>query len=407
MILGLVVSVAAEAQQPARVSGVVRDPDGNPLSDVTITVTTEQIEDYLLVKKTNKKGTFTITHTDPVLTYLYTLEKEGYQTIRWPVRPISVDEPQEFKMFPADAAGDEVQTDLGAGGNRAIRFYNEGVQAQQAGDLDLAARRFKEAAELDPDLTQAYTALGGLYHLRGDYAAAAAEAEKALEIDPDFAPALQLRYDAYRLAGDTQKASQAASDLQQAGGASEAATRIYNEGVAAYRAGDADTAIAKLQQALALDPELTAAYVALGGLYLGRGDASQAAAMASEALARDPGNVNAMKVRYDAARGLGDAEAAQAALAALVEADSRWASTELFTHAVDLYNEGEMVAAAAALEQCVELEPDHARANYLLGMAEYNLGNTEAAVEHLNRFLELAPDDPEADIAREVLKYAE
>jgi tetratricopeptide (TPR) repeat protein len=341
------------------------------------------------------------------LTYLYTLEKEGYRTIQQQLRPINVTDRQEIVMYPDDVEIQQDQAQQGRGGNRAVRFYNEGVEAQQAGDLDLAAQRFKAAAELDPDLAAAHTALGGVYHVRGEYEAAAAEAEKALEIDPESALALQLRYDAYRLAGDTEKAAKAANDLRLAGGATEAASRIYNEGVEAYRAGDTQTAMAKFQQAIGLDPDLTSAYVVLGGLYISQGKPEQANTMASEALARDPGNVNALKIRYDAARTLGDEEAADAALEALVEADPQWASTGLYDHALELYNNGEMEDAADALAQVVELNPDHARANYLLGMAEYNLGKVDKAKGHLNKFLELAPDDPEADIAREVLKYAQ
>ena len=128
--------------------------------------------------------------------------------------------------------------------------------------------------------------------------------------------------------------------------------------------------------------------------------------MAEKVLELDSDNVNALKIRYDARRGLGDEDGARHALGALVEADPGWAATDLFNHAVDLYNSDEMQGAAAALARVVEANPADAKARYLLGMASYNLGDMTAAKEHLHAFVELAPDDPDAAVAREMLKYA-
>ncbi|MBD3853439.1 MAG: tetratricopeptide repeat protein, partial [Acidobacteria bacterium] len=114
----------------------------------------------------------------------------------------------------------------------------------------------------------------------------------------------------------------------------------------------------------------------------------------------------ALKIRYDAMRSLGDTAGARQALEALIRADPQWASTDLFNHAVELYNSDQMADAANALEKVVEAQPDDAKALFLLGMARYNLGDSEDAKKHLARFLELAPDDPDAALAKEMLKYA-
>ena len=104
-------------------------------------------------------------------------------------------------------------------------------------------------------------------------------------------------------------------------------------------------------------------------------------------------------------RQLGDEAGARQALDALIAGDPEWASTELYNHAVELFNTNEMVSAAAALERVVEAKPNDARAHFLLGMAKYNIGETDDARTHLTRFLELAPDDPDAALAREMLSY--
>ena len=100
-----------------------------------------------------------------------------------------------------------------------------------------------------------------------------------------------------------------------------------------------------------------------------------AAAEAEEALAIDPTDVRAMQLRFDAYRLAG--------------------------------NDVKAEEAAQALEKVLEVEPDHARAHYLLGVALFNTGQTGPASEHLRRFIELAPDDPDAVIAKDLLAYAE
>jgi tetratricopeptide (TPR) repeat protein len=180
----------------------------------------------------------------------------------------------------------------------------------------------------------------------------------------------------------------------------------FNEGLEEYRGGNSDLAAEKFRQAIELDPEMTNGYLMLGSIALNAGDPTQASALASTALETDPGNTNALMIRYDAARQLGDSEGARMALDALLKADPEWAATDLFNHAVELYNGDEMASAATALEKVVELQPDDAKARFLLGMAMYNIGDPVGAKKHLTKFIELAPDDPDAELAREMLKYA-
>lgn len=405
-VSALLVAGTAGAQSPGRVLAVVKDADGKPVPDVKVTITSPRVSQYLLVKETNKKGRLLVSHADATLGFIYTFEKEGYQTEQRPVRPqIGGITNVEVVLRSAQAAPATEQVSL-TGTGRAIRTFNEGVQAKDAGDLELAEQRFRQALELDPDLGAAHTALAALAHSQGDYATAAAEAEKALAADPSDVRALQIRYDAYRLAGDEEKAASAAEALRASGQASEAATLVYNEGVEAYRAGHAEDAATKFQQAVDLDPQLVPALVALGRIDLASGKNQEALDVADRALAVDPESSDALKIRYDAARALGDAETAHATLEKLTAIDPQWATTGLYEHGVDLYNEGQMEAAADVFRQVLAADPDHPRAHYLLGMAAFNLGQTDVAKEHLQRFLELAPDDPEAHLAREVLDYA-
>jgi len=399
----------AAAQAGGRISGKVADQAGNPIEGVQVTAISPSMESFKVEKTTNKKGKFVVAFADSTMSYVIELKKEGYQTIVAPIDPVSGQtQLVEYVLLPAvgnEQAAAEKAALSGAG--RAILVYNEGVEAQRAGDLELAAKKFNEAASINPELAAAHASLAAVALMSGDYAAAAAEAEQALAIDPTDARALQLRYDAYRLAGDQEKAKEAEQALRELGGLSETAARIFNEGADAYNGGDVATAISKFQQAADLDPNLVQARLVLAKLFFSQGNLSEALARAEEVIALEPGNNDALRIAYDSARRLGDTEKAATALDALAVSDPEWAATGLFQLAVELYNSDRTQDAALALERVLQVEPDNARAHYLLGVALFNTGQTEPASQHLQRFLELAPDDPDAAIAKELLSYAQ
>lgn len=396
------------AAQAARVAITVVDVDDKPIEGVKVTITCVDKDGYEEIKTSSKKGKVGVSHIDSQRTYSYRMEMVGYQTQVVQIRPDYTETTRRtVTLLPMDraelAAADRAAS---SGGGRAVEVFKEGAEAQQRGDLDLAEKKFRAAAELNPDAAQPHIALAVVAHQRGDYGAAADEAERALAISPENEQALLLRHDAYRLLGDTEKTASSAKALQQAGTASVAAGTLFSEGMVEYRGGNIEGAVEKFQQAIELDPTLINGYLMLGNTALIQGDPDRASVMATKALELDPDDGNARKIRYDAARRIGDDAATREALDALIAADPEWAGTDLFNHAVELYNADEMANAAAALAKVIELRPDDAKAHYLLGMADYNLGKTDEAKAHLAKFVELAPDDPDAAVAREMIKYA-
>jgi len=398
----------AAAQAGGRISGKVEDQAGNPIEGVQVTAISPSLESFKTEKTTNKKGKFVLAFADSTASYVIELKKEGYQTIVAPINPVPGQTRMvEYVLLPAE--GNEQAADERAamtGASRAVLVYNEGVEAQRAGDLELAAKKYNEAAGMNPDLAAPHTSLAAIAHMQGDYPGAAAEAEKALVIDPTDARAMQIRFDAYRLAGDKEKAKEAEQALRDLGGLSETAARIFNEGADAYNAGDMTTAISKFQQAADLDPSLVQARMVLAKFYFSEGNLSGALARAEEVVALEPDNGDALRITYDSALRLGNTEKAAKALDGLAVSDPEWAATGLFKLAAELYNKGQTEAAAQALERVLQADPDHARAHYLLGVAQFNSNQTETASEHLQRFLELAPEDPDAAIARDLLSYS-
>ena len=407
LVLFLAVVISDAEAQAARVVVAVKDAAGHPIEGVTVTATCAAKGDYRVVKTTNSKGTATVVHVDSLQSYHYEIAKEGYDAVSRDVQPDYTQTTKLEIVLPSRVPVASVQAEppVPSGRGRAVTAFNEGTAAQQKGDLDLAETKFRQAAELSPEAPEPHIALSVVAHERRNYAAAAAEAEAAIAISPTNAQALFLRYDAYRLLGDAEKSTAAANALRQSGAAPAAAQEVFRKGIDAYRAGDNELAVEKFRQSIDLDPRFVNGYVMLGNIALKQGDATQAAALAGKALELEPNNANALKVRYDALRAVGDEAGAKQALDALIAGDPEWASTELYNHAVELFNANEMASAAAALERVVEAMPADARAHFLLGMAKYNIGETDDARTHLTRFLELAPDDPDAALAREMLSY--
>ncbi|MFV2071332.1 MAG: tetratricopeptide repeat protein [Thermoanaerobaculales bacterium] len=399
------------AAQMARISAKVVDPGGQPIAGVTLTVTTADSESYELVKTTNKKGSVTLSFGNVEWQYQLRLEKEGYRTATLPLQlAIGGTMRAEWTLAPEEAIpaeGPEEGADDGGGGSRAVRTYNEGVEAQRLGDLDLAEEKYRNAAEMNPELAAPHTALAAVASIREDWETVVAESEAALAIDPEDVRAMQLRFDACRNLGDEAKTSEAAAALRKIGDLEAAAVRIYNEAVEAYQAGDTAAAQSKLQQTLELDPEMVVAYVALAQINLVNGSPAEAAAMSAEALQREPDNLRALKISYDAARLSGNNESAASALDRIVELDPEWMRTVLFEHASKLFNSNQPVRAAFELEYVIKANPELARAHFMLGMALYNSGRAKEGREHLQAFIELTPDDPDVEIARGLMSYEE
>jgi len=396
------------AQAGGRVAGTVKDASGQPIAGAQVTATSPAMDEFRIQSTTNKKGKFVLTFSNSAMSYVVEIKKDGYQTVVTPINPVPGQTTMIDYVLPPATASQHAETEKAAlsGAGRAILVYNEGVEAQRTGDLELAAKKFQEAAAINPDLAAAHTSLAAVAHMTGDYETAAAEAETALSIDPTDVRAMQLRFDSYRQSGDTVKAEEAAKALQNAGGASETAAQIFNEGADAYNSGDVATAIMKFQQSADLDPTLVQARLVLAKVLYSKGSLSDALTWAEEVLALQPDNTEALQIAYDSALRVGQPEAASKALDQLVASDPQWATTGLFQQAVDLYNAGKTEDAVQALEKVLEVEPDHAKAHYMLGVALFNSGETGPAADHLRRFIELAPDDPDATIAKDLLAYA-
>jgi Tfp pilus assembly protein PilF len=319
----------------------------------------------------------------------------------------------EFKMFPAEAAKSEGASPTAAPASapisrEAIRAFNAGVLAFKSKEYPTATAKFEEALSYDPRLGQAWAVLSEIRLEEKRYQEAADAADKAMALGAADPSLLRSRWEAYRRLGDEAKAAQAREDLERAGRATEEAKRAHNDAVALLKGGDDAGAFAKFQEALALDPNLQPALLGLATTGLKIGRAAEAAAAAEAVLKTDPRNEQAVRIRYNAALKLGDTAMALDALEGLVAVgaiDNAAAVDGLSKLALTAFDSDDVVHAKEALGKVLDLDPNHARSHYLLGLILMREGATAEARSHFERFLELAPNDPDAGTATDALEY--
>jgi tetratricopeptide (TPR) repeat protein len=401
LIAGLLVAAAAPvtAQRGGNVGGTVEDEQGNPLSDILVTLYSEA---ETRTDTTNKKGRFQLVVMDATERFVIRLEAEGYTTIEEPIE-VGIGESvrRTFTMIPAQATS-AVEVE---GNSEAVAAYNAGAEAFNAGDYALARSSFEGALELDPELLPARKVLTLVYFQLQEWGLASQSARIVADAEPDNEAALKVGFDAASQLGDREQAERFLEELLALGPTPEAAARLFNHGVGDLRAGDRESAKARFQAAMEMDPELAAAYTGLASLNLEDGNYDEALAIADRLLALDPGNAEGLGIRYEAYRRMGDEAAANAALDELQAADPERIVDAYYQQGILLFNDGAAQEAVAAFERVLSADPEHARAHYQLGRAYLSAGEYEKAKQYLQRFIEMAPEDPEVPSAREMLSY--
>ncbi|MCJ7756055.1 MAG: carboxypeptidase regulatory-like domain-containing protein, partial [Thermoanaerobaculales bacterium] len=162
------------AQAGGRVAGTVKDVSGQPVEGALVTATSPAMDEFRVQSTTNKKGKFVLAFSNSAMPYVVEINKEGYQTVVTPINPVPGQTSMIDYVLPPATTSEQAEAQKAAlsGAGRAVLVYNEGVEAQETGDLELAARKYQEAATNNPELAAAHTSLAAVAHLRGDFTAA-------------------------------------------------------------------------------------------------------------------------------------------------------------------------------------------------------------------------------------------
>ncbi|MEM6796665.1 MAG: tetratricopeptide repeat protein [Acidobacteriota bacterium] len=172
----------------------------------------------------------------------------------------------------------------------------------------------------------------------------------------------------------------------------------FNAGADAHRERNMDVALAKFQEAVEADPELTQPYLALADVYLQKGDAPAAVQAIERFRELDPENEQGKKLAFEAYRRAGKKDQATA-MAKEIGAEEDF-SKDL---AIGIYNEGAVASqqgdsekALAKFREAAEMDPSLAQARAGAAAILYNQENLAEALSEADKSLAVDPQNKQA-----------
>jgi tetratricopeptide (TPR) repeat protein len=187
--------------------------------------------------------------------------------------------------------------------------------------------------------------------------------------------------------------------------------KVFEEGVAASRAGNHDEAIAKFTASAALNATCYDCYYNIAFSESQKKDYDKAEAAYKKAIEIKPDYAEAysgLANIYNATRKFDEAATASAKAMELSGSGGAAAAgggnaDAMFNQGVILWNAGKIADAKKQFEGAIAANPSHAESHYQLGMAMVNEGNLAGAATEFETYLKLAPTGPNAATAKGIL----
>ena len=300
----------------------------------------------------------------------------------------------------------------------ARAYLNMGVMKAQGQRFAHAAQMFERAAEVDPDFPQVQSSLGVAYFNAKQFGKATGPLGRALETAPD--PALRrllamawLNTETYDKAAELLESdSERLRDpslqfayglaLVKSGRAAEA-ERIFSSlltrnadsarlnvllGQAHAAQGDFDSAIARFQRALELEPDVPEANAALGVIYWKQGRVAEAEVALRAELVVRPNDVQSQQNLASVLESQQKPEEALVLLRSVLQAKAEFADARYLLGKI-LLAQGAAEEAVEHLEAAARLAPGDANVHYQLGRAYQKLGRTELAQKELEVYRQI------------------
>ncbi len=259
-------------------------------------------------------------------------------------------------------------------GVAASDSFQAGVAAYEAGDLEPALQAFQTALTANPSFIDAEVWAGRVALELGLPELALSHWSRVAEARPDDGGAAYFR---------------ALAETQSTYGAR--AGTLYFEGLAAYEAGDLETAVERFEAATEASPGFVEAWVWAARGLQESGRAAESVPYWERVLELDPADERA-------------AWFLRRARLATVRGD---VAGPAFFDALSAYEAGEADAARALLEEAVAAEPDFAEAWGYLGRIAFQQGRYAEASEAYGRAAQLEPSVSEyAFFAEEAARLA-
>ncbi|HYB53557.1 MAG TPA: carboxypeptidase regulatory-like domain-containing protein, partial [Thermoanaerobaculia bacterium] len=226
-IAAFLVAAAAFGGNQGRLNGLVTGPDGKPLANVLIVITTPNITTFKLTAKTDATGHYGIIVNDATIPYKLHFELEGY---------VPYEENKKIATMETTTLDVQlkkpvvVEAPLSTSDQAAVA-YNEGVELLNGGDKAGAEGKFRAALAKNPDLPQAWQALAVLAYEKKDWGAVLEAGQKATDLDPTISSLYEMMSVAAQQKGDKKAAAEWRAKFAEAN--PDTPETIYNKGVEA------------------------------------------------------------------------------------------------------------------------------------------------------------------------------
>lgn len=384
--------VAAKSRKRASVlSGVVLSMQDEPLGEVAVKLRSAADDGTGATATTDESGEFSVKLSAGE--YVMQLSREGFVPFE---QQISIPEGQQqtVRVQMLDAS-------MGRR-NEAIRAYNAGVTAYEAGDPASAIAHLWESAAADSTLAEPLELLATFLYAQGSFAESADAAERYLTLVPEDRKMQTRAYRAHMKAGNQPRVDEWRTRLARNGDSRQLSIDAYNEGARAVGRGEIDVAVGRFQAALDLNPEMVEAHAGLASVHYDQNRYEEALAAVERALALNPGHAAALRLRFLIHDAAGDREAADVAIDAYAAVEPTSVVELLFPRAQVDFRAERYRQAEATLLKLLVIEPNHAEAHFTLGLI-YAANDKVRAREHLERFVALAPEHPDVSRANLLL----
>ncbi len=188
--------------------------------------------------------------------------------------------------------------------------------------------------------------------------------------------------------GDT--AGPAESSVQGAAG------RKYSQGLEAFQTDDLDTARARFEEVIELEPDLVEGHTALALVLVRQEAYEEALVQSNKVLEMSPDDIAALKIQYEIYRALGNTEMEDTLLDKLIQIGPDPDLAPLaFNSAVGKVQAGDMAGAAARFEQVRQMDPELLPVYSALARVYYDLNRYEDSVAMSNEYLTRDPSSGE------------
>lgn len=291
LIVALAFTTNAFAVGEARLTGTVTDDQGNPIPEVTITVTATEKMTFKKEFKTDESGDYAIFLLDGTIRYEFAFSKDGFSTVKevWKLDLAPAKNVQNIVLKPATQAGPGFGAPAPA--NPAFDIYNAGVELANSGDDPGAIAKFEEAVEIDPELSAGWTALTRVYSRTKEWKKAIEAGKKTLDLVGEDELIAAMIADAYTMLGD----DESAKEYRQLAPPNPAV--LFNEAVPHLNANRDAEAESLLKKAIEVDETFAKAHYELGALYARQGKNDEAKKHLMRYLELEPEGENAAFAR--------------------------------------------------------------------------------------------------------------